>query len=97
MKGDLPPFVRRYNKRFSFRFVITCPKLTQADCFGITANQFTQLATGQIENLDREVETGRPSRFPNAEGFFTGEQASLECDRWRYRLAQDYGVKVDKW
>lgn len=96
-KSGLPPFVRRYNKRFYFRFVIESPRLTDASCYGITANQFTQLATGQIENIDREVEPGRPSRFPQATGFFTPEAASLECDRWRYHLQTCFGVKIDKW
>ena len=93
----LPPFVRRYNTRFSFRFVITSPKLTQADCFGITRNQYTQFTTGQVENIDRSIEPGRPSRFPQADKFTTAEQASLECDRWRFHLEKNFGVKIEKW
>lgn len=96
-KSGLPPFVRRYNTRFYFRFVIEVPRLTDASCYGMTKNQFTQFATGQVENIDRNIEPGRPSRFPQAERFFTAEAASLECDRWRYRLQQDFSVHIDKW
>lgn len=96
-KSGLPPFVRRYNTRFYFRFVIETPRLTEAACYGTTETQFTQTVSGQVENIERNIEPGRPSRFPRAIGFYTPEQASLECDRWRYRLNQDFSVPIERW
>jgi hypothetical protein len=94
--NKLPRYVRRFGRKFFFRFTLSEPRLTTAECYGITRNQFTQFASGQVENIDRNFETGT-SRFPNSDRFETAEAASAECDLWLYRLHRDFSVPISRW